>query len=939
MAMSRFLFFILLSVQSLWGQNPCDIQNLRVRQSACDDRGEFYAYLLFERQNTSDSFVVSGNGKNYGTFLYKDTPLEIGPLSADCTTPYEFVVKDTEHPECRAVVEMGKKCCPADCRIYVDSIFSTCHNTTLDMDISVSRPAQNLGHFRLKINGKTAGTFVLGTPARVKGVDIDPGEPIMEIIACLEGSETCCDTFLYVNPCFCSITGFKTQVFDCHQEDSTFSVKIDFVGTAVSDSFLIGGNSTTYGIYAYNQLPVTISGLPFSDTKFYEFLVIDRKSVFCFAAYELGIVDSCRFNCAIHKPTIEVLPCMEDGRFFVRMQFEEENTSHSGFRVRGNGQLYGTYDYGKHYYDIGPLEADCSTLYEFVVEDAETESCENVAGLTEPVCCEKVCTIREVSVTENCVGDSLLSYTIHFDHNQDSLQSFRLLANGVKVDDFIFGDLPVTVQNITFRNRVVVFKIIPLHNENCLKEFTHEFKCLPGHEEECVIRVTNIEWSKCDEEGRFYIFFSVDAKNHGNSGFKVTTIQTNDVTEFDYGQNRYRLGPFAGDCKTKYAFILQDVDRPDCKENFALETPVCCDKPGDCYIRDVSVTEICEDEKLKAYKINFDHNQDSSQVFGLWANGVKVGEFLFGDLPITVQNITFRNRVVVFKIIPLHNEDCRKEFTHEFDCLTLESCQLAVESFETSECTENGEFFIFFKLKAQNPGNQGFKVYNSQNMWQNTFDYGQQSYKIGPFAGDCETKYRFLIKDVAHPDCAADFVLKEAVCCSGACSLDSIRIENTECIHGLVTVTLNVNHSGTSTSFTLKLNGVVRGLYQYQDLPIVIRQLEPMTTYKVLIQDNDKDCIEDFSFETPECTVSTKDPVLENIRISRMQEGFRVESLQSIHPPVFIQLSDVLGRVLTASEYSSEAVYLPMTSSPAGIYFISLRQNEEIKTVKVIWHP
>jgi hypothetical protein len=621
------------------------------------------------------------------------------------------------------------------------------------------------------------------------------------------------------------------------------------------------------------------------------------------------------------------------------MQFEEENTSHSGFRVRGNGQLYGTYDYGKHYYDIGPLDADCSTLYEFVVQDAETESCQNVAFLTEPVCCEEVCTIGEVSVTENCEGDSLLSYTINFDHNQDSLQSFRLLANGVKVDDFIFGDLPVTVQNITFRNRVVVFKIIPLHNENCLKEFTHEFDCLPGQGEECVIRVTNIEWSKCDEDGRFFVFFSVNAENHGNSGFKVTSLKTNEVTEFDYGQNRYRIGPFIGDCETKYSFIITDIAKPDCLEDFALTESVCCDEPGDCFIREVSVTEVCEEEKLTAYKIDFDHNQDSSLVFALWANGVKVGEFLFGDLPVTVQNITFQSRVVIFRIIPLHNEDCRREFTHEFDCLHQESCRLDVEAFERSECTENGEFFIFFRLNTQNPGNQGFKVYNSQNMILNTFDYGQQSYKIGPFAGDCETKYRFLIKDVAHPDCAVEFGLGEVVCCSGACSLDSIRIENTECIQGLVTVTLNVNHTGTTASFTLKLNGVVRGLYQYQDLPIVIRQLEPKTTYRVLIQDNDKDCVEDFSFETPECAVSTKDPILESIRITHMQEGFKVESLQGFYPPVSIQVSDVMGRILMTSEYASEAVYLPMTSSPAGIYFISMQQNDKVKTVKAIWHP
>lgn len=748
--MYRYLLFLLITVHSVTAQEPCQIQNLRIEQTPCRNDGDFFVFFIFDRQNTSDSFTVSGNGKSYGTFLYADVPVRIGPLEANCTTEYAFVVKDKAQPDCMAFVDMGKKCCSPDCRIYIDSVFSTCRDNTLDMEVSVSRPSANLGNYQLTINGQNRGAFSLGSVAVVTGVGSELTEPVIEIIACMADQPGCCDTFYYVNPCVCSVTEFKTQVFDCNREDSTFSVKIDFMGTAVSDSFLIGGNNTTYGIYAYNQLPVTISDLPFSDTKFYEFLVIDRNSPFCFGAYEMGIVDSCRFNCTIRDPEIEVLPCNEDGQFFVRMQFEEENTSHSGFGIRGNGQLYGTFDYGKHYHDIGPMEADCSTIYEFLVQDTETESCQNVAFLTEPVCCKKECQIREFSVTENCAGDSLLSYTINFEHNQDSLQSFRLWTNGVMVGDYTFGQLPVNIQNITFRNRRIVFKIIPLHNDECLKEFIHEFECLPGENEPCL---------------------------------------------------------------------------------------------------------------------------------------------------------------------------------------------LAVQAFERGECTENGEFFIFFKLITQNTGNQGFKVYDAQNMSLNTFDYGQETYKIGPFKGDCETKYRFLINDVAFPDCAAEFGQEEAVCCSDACSLDSIRIEETECVNGFVTVTLNFNYAQTSGSFTLKLNGSVRGFYQYQDLPIVIRQLEPKTTYKVIIQDNEKECAVDFTFETPECSVSVGESVFRNMCIYRVQEGFIIDSVSELNQPFTVHLSDMLGRLLTIYPYSTGSFVLPMTHAPTGMYFITIRQRDHVKTVKMMWYP
>ena len=938
--MYKFLFVLLLAAQGLFAQNPCKIQNLRIEQTACNDEGIFYVYLVFERQNTSGSFLVLGNGKNYGTFPYQNAPVKIGPLKADCTTEYEFLVKDAEFPDCQAFAEMGKKCCAVHCNIYVDSIVSTCHDATLDMAIAVSRPAKNTGNFKLKINGEAKGTFPLGGHAIVNGIPIDPLEPVMEIIACLVDSETCCDTFQYVNPCFCSITGFKTQVLDCNPEDSTFSVKINFTGTEVGDSFMMGGNNTTYGIFAYNQLPVTITGLKFSDTEFYEFLVIDQNSAVCFGAYELGIVDSCRFNCHIHTPTVEVLPCTEDGKFFARLQFTEENTGHGGFRVRGNGHIYGEFDYGQHYYDIGPLDADCSTLYEFVVRDIETESCQNVVHLEEPVCCQEDCFIREVSVTENCLDDILISYVINFDHNQDSTKIFGVWANGVKVGNYSFGDLPVTIQNITFDGTTVNFLVVNLSNDNCRKEFTREFVCATGHGEGCKIQVTGKERGECTEDGTFYVFFSIRTENHGNHGFKVTSPQANYVAEFQYGQNSYKIGPFEGDCETKYTFILQDIAKPDCKADFGLETPVCCDGHEACYIRDVSITEICDGDRLTAYKINFDHNQDSTKIFGVWANGVKVGEFHFGQLPITIQNITFNTRVVVFKIIALPNEACRKEIMYEFDCLPGNggNCQLDIEAFEHGECQDNGEFFIFFKLKATNPGNQGFKVYSANNLAVTSFAYGQTTYKIGPFAGDCVTKYRFLIKDVAHPDCATEFGLAEAVCCSKACSIDSIRIEKTECINGLVAVTLNFNHFNTTGSFTLKLNGTVRGIYNYQDLPIVIRQLETKTTYKIFIQDNEKDCIEDFSFQTPECASASEDEFWKGTRVFVSGEELVIKVDQPVNSTLSLGMTDLLGRHFHDGILTSGENRLNLSGFPSGLYLVTLTNRHFAKSFKVVWH-
>lgn len=176
-----------------------------------------------------------------------------------------------------------------------------------------------------------------------------------------------------------------------------------------------------------------------------------------------------------------------------------------------------------------------------------------------------------------------------------------------------------------------------------------------------------------------------------------------------------------------------------------MEEAVCCS--GDCYIREVDIEPICVQDTLRGYILNFDHNQSANKLFGLWANNVKVGNYAFGALPITINNINFNTRVVTFKIINLEIEACRKERTVEFECIVPENedCALGVVNAESGECNNEDGFFIFFSLTHQNTGNQGFKIQGLNNNYIAQFNYGENRYKIGPFKGDCETKYRFKI--------------------------------------------------------------------------------------------------------------------------------------------------------------------------------------------------
>lgn len=931
----RYLpLFLVLMFQYSFAQNNCKIGQLRYDKTECSADGNFFVFLTFEKANTSNSFVVLGNGKNYGTFLYENLPVKIGPLKADCTTDYEFLVKDKEFPDCQRFVEMGTNCCSNDCLMYLDSIGHVCHDATIDLTLYTTLFNDNTAKYKVKINGESQGVYNFGSPGQINGLTIDVDNPVMEIITCVLENDACCDTFYYVNPCYCSISQFKTQVFDCNQEDSTFSVKIDFTATMTGDSFVLGGNNTTYGFFAYNDLPVTIENLPFSATTFYEFLVIDENSSFCFGAYELGIVDSCRFDCNISNPEIDILPCTEDDQFYVRIKFDEENTSHSGVKIRGNGVFYGQYDYGQHYYQIGPLNADCDKIYEFILFDGEDEGCRTEIVLEEPVCCNQECFIGEMSVTENCDGDKLTSFIVNFEHNQPPTYTFNLWANGINLGTFAYGSLPITITNFPFAFPTVEFKVINLADEACRKTTVYVFECKKPESNDCSIKFADFFLSGCEED-KFLVYFSIQAENPGNQGFKVVSENGNLTKTYQYGQTLYNFGPLTGDCITKYSFILQDIQKPDCKKILTMEEAVCC--AGDCFIREVDIEPVCVEDTLTGYILNFDHNQDSNKIFGLWANNVKVGNYTFGDLPLTISTLNFNTQTVVFKIVNLENEGCRKERTVEFECIVPanDQCVLSVFNTESSECNNDNVFYIFFSMTRQNTGSQGFKITGLNNNYTAQFNYGESRYKIGPFKGDCETRYRFKIFDIAHPDCLTEWSMTEPVCCGDGCLISGPDITKAECVNGLVDITLNFEHNNTSGSFTLKMNGQVRGTYQYQDLPVIIRNLEPQKVYSFFIKDNEKECSEEFAFTTPECSVSSEETILSQAKVFSTGDDIMISLKNPGQKVTNVVLTDMLGRQMYKTGFSGAEQNIPMGSMPTGIYFITLQNGRYTKTFKV----
>lgn len=627
----KFLFsilsiFLLVTSQSL-GQ--CLIKNMSVSPTECDVNGDFYVSINFEHSGTSANYKVQGNGKNYGTFSYDSLPVLIGPLKADCKTNYEFVVRDGENNNCTAFKELGKKCCNDLCKITIkNTIVGACDNGKYSLKFDLIHNAAGVG-FDMYNNGQYFGYYKFSElPITIPSLPSSDTESSNIIVVCANDNPSCCDTIQIANPCICSISKARGQVVNCNEQDSTFSLKLNFKHQLSTDSFQVGGNATNYGVYAYKDLPITISGLKFSNVIDYEFLIVDRNDAFCFGSYPLGFVKNCDFPCSISDIKTNITACDAEGNFYAQLVFSDVNTSIEGFTVSGNGQEYGSFEYGEQNYKIGPLKGDCQTIYEFLVKDKEIEGCTIATSLKDSVCCKAACALSNLVIKEFCDGDKLTAFEVDFDYSNNPSDMFSLRMNDVFVGSFKYSDLPLKITNINFTSTKMIFKIWDKENEACnlTKEYT--FSCKLS--DPCKIYDLSVTASACNDKGEFYAKIKFKHQDTGNLHFAV---KVNGVLfdTFPYGLNFYEVGPLKGDCATLYKFLVYDYQYPDCKADFAFTEKVCCDQ-GDCKITDVQLKASECDESGNFYAtIKFKVNNPGNQGFAIKVNGVVFDTMAYGN--------------------------------------------------------------------------------------------------------------------------------------------------------------------------------------------------------------------------------------------------------------------------------------------------------------------
>ncbi len=430
----------------------CEIWDLHSPSFECDG-DNFYLTLDFNFSNVgNDGFNVHGNGTNYGNFSYNDLPIVLGPLPAN-NTFYEFAVNDVNHPDCSAVLEYGVvNCGGGDCNIS-DLVVETsdCNNNgTYNLWINFEHQNATNDLFDVIYENQIIGTYHLNElPIWIENF-VDNGETNQGLLICINDNPNCCEDVGFVAPdCDgnggdCEYWDFFAEAHPCNN-DGLYFLDFEFNSENTgNDGFIVMANGTEYGPFGYGENFYTIG--PLHSGVVYEILIQDVNHPDCNYWNEFGPI-FCDDNCHIYHLNAELSDCDDEGQFFVTLDFDFTNVGDDGFKVVGNGNVYGFFNYNEVPVTLGPFEAGSFDQMEFVVTDVQDPNCGDAVEIIVPNCeGNSDCSISDLIVDiTDCQNDGTFYAVLEFEYSNTSNIGFRVDGNGINYGLFSYDNVPVSI--------------------------------------------------------------------------------------------------------------------------------------------------------------------------------------------------------------------------------------------------------------------------------------------------------------------------------------------------------------------------------------------------------------------------------------------------------------------------------------------------------------
>lgn len=836
-------------------QPVCSIFNFEATAGECQEDGFFYVDLSFDFENEGSAFTVSGNGNNYGVFSYGLGNYQIGPLQGDGVTSWEFLITDVDNILCTSFVDIEPVLCEVvpDCSLENMLLETSCNDDgTFDLWIDFDYQGVSSSGFDLFIDGNAASSYNYSDlPITVLGLS-NAAASLLEVTAVEDDMENCFVQLLIEVPLcempICSISNLDYSLSPCNEEGK-FLIDLSFDFENEGSSFDVAVNAVPYGTFIYGQSSYLIGPFVGDGTTDWVIQVVDESDNNCMGEITVETMD-CLPKCEIYDLSSFVLPCDEDGFFFVDLSFSAENTGTS-FNISGNGSDYGTFTFGQASYTVGPLYGDALTSWEFIISDLNDPSCFAMTSIDPIDCVPEPCLLTDLEVNANCVSADMLELEINFTGENLSSDFFELFLDGQFVSLYAYSELPLSIPFTVNGNSSVQ---VDLNDNDELICALSGIIDLPDCTPDCEMSNGLHEVLACDENGFFLVEYSFSVTNSVGTQF-VVFLDAVATDTFNYGLASYFLGPFEGSASLAINATLQDLEEPTCMLNLSIEADAC--PAPECLIENVITSAVCNEDESFDLIIDFDYSGNVSDSFELTVESI-TSTYLYSELPITLSSLQMEaDFSVSISVNDANDIDCSVSTSFLTPNCLVPVCSFENASIFAAACNDEGFFNAVISFEAHNQGNAGFEILVNGQSFGN-YDYIDSFYSIGPLAGDGVTDYSFQLIDLEDMNCSLELELPAVLCeIVEPCSIDNLVAETSCQDDGTWELLVQMDWQSNGTSFILDIGGDV-STQLYSDLPLTFTFDNGVagTAISVIATDMiDGLCFAETEFLVPDCVV------------------------------------------------------------------------------------
>jgi hypothetical protein len=641
----------------------CHIREIFAESFDCDSTGYYNINLVVRADNASDSFLLYINGSDFGLHAYDDVPLIIGSFPGDGITTLNILALDSQDSLCEAVFNMEAVDCDHQNDCHIREIFAEAFDcdSAGHYDIHLVVRADNASDsFLLYINGVDFGLHSYADVPLTIGSF--PGDGVTDLnILVIDSQDSICDAFFNLEAIDCDhstdchIREIFSEAFDC---DSTGHYNIHLVVRAdnASDSFLLYINGVDYGLYSYDDVPLTIGSFPGDGVTDLSIIVYDSEDSTCAADFRMEAIDCDHEPCHIREIFAEAFHCDSLGNYDIHLVVRAENASDS-FYLYINGVEFGLHAYEDIPIRVGSFLGDGVTDLDILVFDSEDSICSADFRMESRLCdphgdCELSHLIIESSPCDEDGRFNVL-FTLSFDGDHNYHETYSVRVNGDWYGNYYFDELPQTIENIQSRNLPYQYvRICSNQHADCCIEREFVIPCCREqfcHMENARYRI----W--CAEDDEFYILLDFDKSGTHSDSFSIVG-NGREYGNFAYADRPIILGPF--ERRNDFEFEFSDLEYHDCNLVLAFDE-IDCDNPSNLVYLDALNVKIwssgqflfidgIEDPNMKMRLSSLDGKQLSSNNMAQGRNQIWVGNVPPGVYIVTIDTNSRAYSVKVF---------------------------------------------------------------------------------------------------------------------------------------------------------------------------------------------------------------------------------------------------------------------------------------------------